>query len=230
MADSNGKEDLKAHYNELIDKGLDAKKVELVVTDMLPAYKEVITEMFPNARHQYCIFHFIQHINKLFKAALKAHRYSTFKIGERRAAHQISLLMLKGQEKLTEAERSTVFTFCETYPNMGSGYALKEDIRTLYANAECLEQAYAYKDMIEAEYNYIVCNEMQKALVFVKNNFEPTVAYLHKGYFLDKTNNDAERMMRAIKRTQQTHYFLRKEEYYIKKIKVVLGIQNPIAN
>lgn len=230
LADSNGKEDLKVHYKGLIDKGLDAEKVELVVTDMLPAYKEVISELFPNALHQYCVFHFIQHINKLFKAALKLHRYKTFKVGERKAAHQISLLMLKGQEKLTEAERSTVFAFCETYPDMGAGYALKEDIRTLYTDAKSLEQAYAYKDMIELWYTYTVCNEMQKALTFLKNNFEPTIAYLHKGYFLDKTNNDAERMMRTIKRTQQTHYFLRKEEYYIKKIRVTLGIQIPISN
>ena len=85
LADSNGKEDLKVHYKGLIDKGLDAEKVELVVTDMLPAYKEVISELFPNALHQYCVFHFIQHINKLFKAALKLHRYKTFKVGERKA-------------------------------------------------------------------------------------------------------------------------------------------------
>ena len=42
-------------------------------------------------------------------------------------------------------------------------------------------------------------------------------------------NNDAERLMRAIKRTQQTHYFLQNENNYVKKIRVVLGIQIPIA-
>lgn len=68
---------------------------------------------------------------------------------------------------------------------------------------------------------------MQKSLVFVEANFDKTIFFLHKGYFLDRTNNDAERMMRLIKRTQQTHYFLRKDVNYIKKIKVVLGVQTP---
>ena len=62
--------------------------------------------------------------------------------------------------------------------------------------------------------------------MIILNNLLPI---LKNGYFLDKTNNDAERMMRTIKRTQQTHYFLRNENNYIKKIRVVLGIQIPIA-
>lgn len=134
MAKDNGKESLKAHYKDLIDRGLDADKVELVVTDMLPAYKEVIAEVFPNALHQYCIFHFIQHINKLFKEALKIHRNDKFEVGNRKEAHTISFLLLKGQEKLTPAEYVIVRNFCEEHPTMSANYELKEDIRTMYAN------------------------------------------------------------------------------------------------
>lgn len=229
MADSNGEDDLKKHYIELINRGLVAEKVELVVTDMLPAYGEIVTKFFSNALHQYCVFHFIQKINSFLKDALKVHRQTTFKSGDRKTAHKISFLILKGQEKLTTEERETVFAFCEKYPTMAANYAFKEDIRFLYANAKSLEEVYAYKDIIDHEYSKTISVSMEKALVFFKDNFEQTIAYLRKGYYLDKTNNDAERMMRTIKRTQQTHYFLRKEENYIKKICVVLGIQTPIA-
>lgn len=229
MADSNSKEALRAHYNLLIEKGLDALLVALVVTDMLEAYKEVIAQCFPNALHQYCIFHFIQHINKLFKEALKVHRHANFAQGERKEAHLIALLMLKGQEKLTEQERLLVFDFCEQYPTMAANYALKEDIRFLYAHALTRQQAYAYKDIIVEQYSPIISQKMMPTISFLNDNFEPSIAYLNEGYFLDKTNNDAERLMRTIKRTQQTHYFLRKEDNYIKKIRVVLGVQNPIA-
>ncbi len=54
LADSNGTEALKEHYKEMIENGLDANKVGMVVTDMLPAYKSVIAQTFPNALHQYC--------------------------------------------------------------------------------------------------------------------------------------------------------------------------------
>lgn len=229
LADSNGIDDIKTHYKELIARGLYANKVQLVVTDMLIAYKSVIKELFPNALHQYCIFHFIQHINKLLKAALKAHRYATFEIGERKEAHKISWLILKGQEKLTDEEREQVFAFCEEYPTMRENYALKEDIRNLYLNAKSVAQAVAYKEIIENLYTNTISEPMEKVLIFFKDNFEQSIAYLHKGYFLDKTNNDAERMMRTIKRTQQTHYFFRKEDNYIKKVRIVLGIQIPIA-
>lgn len=90
-------------------------------------------------------------------------------------------------------------------------------------------QAYACKDIIEDSYMNIISKPMEKVIDFIKTNFEQSIAYLRKGYFLDKTNNDAERMMRAIKRTQQTHYFLRNENNYIKKIRIILGIQKPIA-
>lgn len=229
LAASNGKEELRQHYKELIDKGLDAKLVELVVTDMLEAYKEVIVELFPNALHQYCIFHFIQHINKLFKEALKVHRQANFAQGERKEAHLIALLMLKGQEHLSDQERIVVLNFCEQYPSMAANYALKEDIRFLYANAQSREQAYAYKDIIVELYSASISLKMSPTIAFLNDNFEQSIAYLKNGYFLDKTNNDAERMMRTIKRTQQTHYFLRNENNYIKKIRVVLGIQIPIA-
>lgn len=229
LAEANDKDALAEHYEQLIDKGLNAKSVELVVTDMLPAYTEVIKAAFPNALHQYCIFHFIQNINKIFKNSLKAHRNATFEAGERKLAHKISFLLLKGQEKLNDEEQIVVSEFCQTHPNVLANYALKEDIRSLYAIAESPEEAYAYKDIIEYCYKNSISKPMEKALNFLKDNFEQTIAYLRKGYLLDKTNNDAERMMRTIKRTQQTHYFLRKEENYIKKIRCVLGIQIPIA-
>ena len=119
--------------------------------------------------------------------------------------------------------------FGEKHPTIRAAYALKEEIRHLYANATSLAEAYAYKDMINDTYRRAISPAMEKALDWFNTHFEKTVSYLKKGYMLDRTNNDAERMMRAIKRVQQTHYFLRKEANYIKKVKIVLGTQKPIA-
>ena len=74
-----------------------------------------------------------------------------------------------------------------------------------------------------------VSKQMEAALAFFERNFEQSIAYIKKGYFRDKTNNDVERMMRKIKRTQQTHYFLRDNNNYIRKLSVVLGFRIPIA-
>lgn len=230
LADSNASEAIQAHYQEMIDKGLPAENVHLVVTDMLSAYSAVILKMFPNALHQFCIFHLIQSVNKALKEALKAHRIANYAKGERKEAHQTSLLMLKGEEKLSETERNKVEAFCLKHPEILPNYALKEDIRVLYATVQTPEQAYAYKDILEDTYATKIAEPMQKNWQFINENFENTIAYLRKDRPADKTNNDAERMMRAIKRTQQTHYFLRNEDCYIRKIRCVLGIQKPIAS
>lgn len=229
LAASNDKEALGNHYKELISNGLNPEKIKLVVTDLLPAYRSVIAQYFPQALHQYCIFHFIQHINQQFKMGLKSHRQATFQEGARKEAHLISWLLLKGAEKLTQQEQQIVFDFCNLHPNVAAGYALKEDIRTLYASVKDLAQAIAFKDILTAVYTPKLEESMQKMLTFFSENFNASIAYLQQGYFRDKTNNDAERMMRTIKKTQQTHYFLRNPENYIKKIKVVLGINTTIA-
>jgi transposase len=213
----------------LIDNGLVAEKVELVVTDMLSAYGSVISTLFVNALHQFCIFHLIQFVNKALKEALKEHRIAHYPKKERKEAHRISFLMLKGEDKLSLEEREKVILFCEKHPEVTPNYALKEGIRMLYATAKETGQAYAYKDILDEAYVTKIAEPMKKMWVFLKDNFEKTIAYLHKGYPADKTNNDAERMMRKIKRIQQTHYFLRNTDNYIRKIRVVLGIQTPIA-
>ena len=213
----------------MINKGLDPNSVELVVTDMLPAYASVILTLFPNALHQFCIFHFIQHINSKLKEALKKHRHANFKVGERKEAHRISLLILKGQEKLTTEEQNLVFKFCEKYPTIAADYALKEDIRFLYANAQTEMQAILYRDIILDTYNHKISAIMEETLTWFQANFEKTIAYIKKGYFKDKTNNDAEILMRKIKKTQITHYFLRKDDTYITKIRTILGTHINIA-
>ncbi len=137
--------------------------------------------------------------------------------------------MLKGQEKLTHTERENVLLFCEKHPDVSLNYAFKEDLLTLYATVQNPAQAYAYKDILEETYWDKLAKPMKKVWTFIKDNFEKTIAYLRTGYKADKTNNDAERMMRLIKRIQRTHYFLRKEDTYLRKIKVVLGMQKPTA-
>lgn len=229
LSKSNDSESLEAHYQTLINNGLDAQKVELVVTDMLPAYSQVIEKTFPNALHQFCIFHFIQHINKTLRMALKTHRQAHYEAGNRKEAHKIAWLLLKGQEKLSQEEQEKVLAFCLKHPQIAANYAFKEDVRTFYAQIKNLSQAYAYRDIIIEQYQDKICSKMQQALLFFTTNFEKTIAYIRKDFPKDKTNNDAERMMRAIKKIQNTHYFLRKEDNYMRKIKVILNIQKPIA-
>jgi transposase-like protein len=71
LADNNSCQAITEHYNELISKGLVAENVALVVTDMLPVYGSVIKALFVNAKHQFCIFHLIQQVNKALKETLK---------------------------------------------------------------------------------------------------------------------------------------------------------------
>jgi transposase-like protein len=228
-ADKNDSAAIEAHYKELINKGLDAQKIELVVTDMLAAYREVVKQLFPNALHPFCIFHVLQLVNGCFKDALKEHRHKHFKQGERKEAHKIALYMLKGQEKLTPEEQAKVLDFCEKHPNVMANYAFKEDCRALYAGSQTDIQAVAYRDIILENYQDKISSTMQKALTFLTENFDYTISYLKVGMLHAKTNNDAERIMRKIERNQEIHYVFRKEESLIRHLKTRLGLSLPIA-
>jgi len=226
---SNDSASIETHYNELIAKGLDVDKIKLVVTDMLPAYNEVIKKKFPNALHQHCVFHFMQLFNDHLKEALKCYRQKHFKEGQRKEAHKISLLILKGQEKLNDEERERVLTFCELHPEVMDDYNLKEDIRILYALAETELQAVAWKDIIIEQYESKVSSTMQQALLWFAKLFEKTISYLKIGILHAKTNNDAERIMRKIERNQKTHYFFRSEESLKRHLNTRLGIFKIVA-
>jgi transposase-like protein len=213
----------------LIAKGLQPTKIQLVVTDLLPAYSKVISEIFPNALHQFCIFHFLQLLQKTFQQALKVHRYENFKEGERKEAHQIALSLMKGQEKLNALEREKVFDFCEKYPNVLADYSLKEEIRDLYRFSQSVSQATALKDMILENYENKISAPMEKALKVFTNHFDKTISYLKVGILHAKTNNDAERIMRKIEYNQKVHCYFRKEDSLLRHLKIRLGITTPLA-
>ncbi len=77
-----------------------------------------------------------------------------------------------------------------------------------FVNEEVSFQISLFKGLINIVLNSWA--KMLELLCWLSENFEKTIAYIKKGYFRDKTKNDAERLMRKIKRIQQTHYFIRK--------------------
>jgi hypothetical protein len=64
--------------------------------------------------------------------------------------------MLTGEEKLSDIARQKVLLFCEKHPEIKANYALKQDIRTLYATAQNPAQGYAYKDILDQIYANIL--------------------------------------------------------------------------
>jgi transposase len=228
-ASTNDSDALENHYKALITRGLDASTIQLVVTDMLPAYSRVIEKWFPNALHQFCVFHLMQLLNQVFKQALKEHRHQAFKVGERKKAHQTALLMMKNPEKLNAEERENVLDFCEKYPNVMADYALKEDIRMLYTLSKSAIQAIAYKDILVDQYQLKISVPMEKALKCFTDHFEKSISYLKLGILHAKTNNDAERIMRKIQSNQRVHCYFRKEESLLRHLKIRLGITRVAA-
>jgi transposase-like protein len=103
-------------------------------------------------------------------------------------------------------------------------YAVKEDIRTLYALAKTEVEALAYKDIIIEQYEAKISKTMQKTIKLLTNAFEKTISYLKLGILHAKTNNDAERIMRKIERNQKIHYFFRSEESLKRHLNTRLGI------
>lgn len=193
----------------------------MVVTD-LKVDAVTIGLLYPNARHQYCVFHIIQAVDRNFRTYLTAHRKANYPQGQRQQAYKASWVLLKAYERLSEEQREVAQGFLCLHPEVEPFYLAKEMVRRLFASQEVAE-AYAWKDMILEHFQRYpeVAKTFKGTYALLRNHFDRCIAYLELNLRY-KTNNFTEKVMRKLKKIDKIRYHLRTPESRLRHYRFLL--------
>lgn len=212
LVDSRDGDALKGFLKQLKAMGVDPL---VVVTDMWKAYHSAILDVFPEAKHQLCVFHVIQAMMKHTNKAMLAYRRELPKETDAQKAVRKELwdcryLLLKASHKLSEQQRKRLEELLDTHKEsvLPEAYACKEAILELFRESEDKEDARSRRDAIIEQFEGVA--GLEKVLNVIRgDDFEQMIVYLDYEN-LDKTNNDAERENRVYQKGEKVRYRARK--------------------
>jgi hypothetical protein len=217
-----------AFFRRLAARGF---QPEIVVTDGASVYPAAITEVWPKAKHQSCIFHFLQTWTKLaMKAVYHCHalmptpekrgpgrpkkrgrrRMDKIKRDNRDLVRRARYLFLTRPENLTEEQEARMRAAIKLYPALGT---LRELVLAVYAlfgpDVRDPETARARRDAILSEYKFglpflaPLLRSLREDAGFEK--LIVALAYENA----ERTTNHVERQNREYRKRQKSHYRLR---------------------
>jgi len=232
---SPSKEDIRRFFLELKAIGFMPK---LVVTDGSNLYPEVIIEVWPDAKHQRCVFHFIKQINadllKAFRAAYdtmpkppKRKRGRPKKRGRprkdkakrmnRRKVRAARYLFLKRESRpgerarFTDKERAALGEAMQLCPPLRVLRRFVVQVHELFSpTTDSHKLAAERRSAILTDPEFAATKGLSSALDRLRDDelFERLTRYLDFEN-ADKTSNHVERENREFRKRQKAHYRIR---------------------
>jgi len=214
---------------------------KLVVTDGSSLYPNVIAEVWPDAKHQRCVFHFIKQLNDDLRSAFWA-AYNTMpkppkrnrgrpkkrgrprkdkeKRDNRRRVRTARYLLLKREtlpgerERWSEEERAALAQAIELCPPLGVLRRFVVQHHELFGPTTVSHELAEQRRkaiLDDPEFNALAA--LTKPLSRLRDDdlFERLTRYLDFDN-ADKTSNHVERENRELRRRQKTHYRFRSLE------------------
>jgi transposase len=208
LLDSNDSDTLQGFLEKLEEMGIDPL---VVITDMWDAYRTALTEVFPDAAHQLCVFHVIKNVMKHTNQAMLAYRRglpkeTTEQKAIRKELWDFRYLLLKASPKLSDKQRDRVEDMLRAHQGtvLAQAYYCKEAILALFRESQTKEGARTRRDMIVERFGNVP--ELDKVINLIRGDeFEQMIIYLDYQN-LDKTNNDAERTNRVYQKGEKVRY------------------------
>lgn len=229
------KDDIRQFFLELKTIGF---MPQLVVTDGSKLYPEVITEVWPNAKHQRCVFHFIKQVNEdLIRAFWEGYatmpeppkrkrgrpkkrgrpRKDKEKRANRRKVRAARYLLLKRQSqageqaRFTDKERARLDEAMELCPPLRVLRRFVVQLHELFgATTDSHELANERREAILTDSEFVATSGLSKALGRLRDDdlWQRLTRYLDFDN-ADKTSNHVERENREFRKRQKTHYRFR---------------------
>jgi hypothetical protein len=206
---------------------------QLVVTDGSKLYPKVLSEVWPDARHQRCVFHFIKQVNEdLSKTFWEVYnrmpkppkrkagrpkkrgrpRADKLKRANRQKVRKTRFLLLKGEARLTDEEREVLDEAIGLCPELGVHRRLIVSIHELFGptTADSHKKAEERRQAILKDSGFAAMKSLSKVLDRLRDDdlFARLTRYLDFEN-ADKTSNHVERENREFRNRQKTHYRFR---------------------
>jgi transposase-like protein len=219
---------------------------EVVITDGSDLYPALLAELWPEARHQLCVFHVMQDLNKHVLDAERRLRRKLSRRGNRgrrrqrgrprraarayRKRRKQSLkekarfvmkhryLLVTRQEKLSAAQRKRLCQMCEYLPELRTLRTFVRRVHSLFAAEQSEHQAWCRRAALVNQAEFQAVPELAQALkMLAPERFAKMIAFLKSPAAQRlRTNNHVERANRKLRYYEKVRYKWRRRRTIIR--------------
>ena len=225
---------------------------ETVITDRSPLYPKTIAEVWPEAKHQLCVFHVVSEINDHVLNAVREVRRSLkpkqIKKGRGRPSKRMRTRVQKLKEQREQADRlfrrrhlvvtkrsnikpgdlSTLEELLRLSPTLRTLRSFVDDLHQLFAVRRRPNYALQIWRRMRRNQSYLSNEHLGKALeILSKANLIKLLAYLDQPTSIRtkiRTNNHVERCNRVIRYLEKVRYKWRRRRTIVRHILLQFGI------
>lgn len=219
---------------------------ETVISDRSPLYPKTIAEVWPEAKHQLCVFHVISDINDyVLDAAREVRRElkpKRIKKGKGRPSRRMRARVKKLKEQRAQADklfrrrhllvtkrsnfqaddRSTLNELLSLSPKLGTLRSFVDDLHELFAVRRSKDQAWRIWRRMRRNRAYLNNEHLSKALeILSKENMIKLLTYLDRPTSIRskvRTNNHVERCNRVLRYLEKVRYKWRRRRTIVRHI------------
>lgn len=240
LVESNDQQHMRRFLNNLKQRGFSP---EVVITDGSNLYPAVLAEVWPDARHQLCIFHVMQDISNHVLDAVKRMRRELAKRGKRgrkrkrgrppkgrkkakgstlkEKAHFIfknRYLIVKRRENLTEREEDILVEMLAHLPLLKALRKFMDKIFALFSADQTRQQAGCRRNALVQSPSFQAIPELAKAIAMLSpEKFDKMMAFLHSPAGRQvRTNNHVERANRKLRYFEKVRYRWRRRRSIVR--------------
>lgn len=224
-----------------------------VITDGSNLYPTLLTELWPDAQHQLCVFHVMQDLNKHVLDAVKRLRRQMARSGNRgrkrkrgrptKAQHHARkrqkqtvkdkahfvfkhrYLIVKRREGMSDKEQKDLRTLLQYLPGLRTLRTFVDRLHSLFEPKQSLHQARCRRAALVGNSVFSGVPELAAAIKMLEpEKFEKMIAFLHRpANQRIRTNNHVERTNRKLRYFEKLRYKWRRRRSIVRFI--VLAIR-----
>jgi hypothetical protein len=223
-----------------------------VITDRSPLYPATIAQIWPEAKHQLCVFHVMSEVNDHVLDAVrevrraikpkrikkgrgrpsKLNRARVKKLKMKRAQAELLLrrrhLIVTKQSNIKPEDRSTLDELQKLSPLLGTLRKFVDDLHDLFALRRSKKQAWRIWRRMRSNKSYLSSVHLQRALdVLTKQNMIKLLNYLEEPSSIRskvRTNNHVERCNRVLRYLEKVRYKWRRRKTIVRHILLQFAI------
>lgn len=212
---------------------------QVVVTDGSPLYPKTLAEVWPDARHQRCVFHVLQDVNAKILAAvrrLRRQKANRGKGGRRRRRGRPSkaqrqrrqrsgptakekasfvykhrFLIVKKAQRLSKHEWDDLVQMFAYLPALRPLWYFSQDVYQLFSPEQVARLARRRRTLLQKRTDYQEVPELTQAMELLQGDkFDKMIAFLERPLGEQvRTNNHVERTNRKLRFDEKVRYKFR---------------------
>jgi transposase-like protein len=222
---------------------------QVFVTDGSPLYPALLAELWPDARHQLCVFHVLKDINGKVLEAVRRLRRQTARRGNRgrkrkrgrpaksrakrkgltnkeKASYVFRrrYLIVKRRDSFTDQERDDLATMFSYMPELGTLRSFVDRVYGLFEDGQSAHRAWCRRAALLRSAEFAAIPELAEAMgMLAAEKFTKMIAFLASPVGRRvRTNNHVERTNRRLRLLEKVRYKWRRRRTLVRFVVLTL--------